>query len=590
MSEDLSNLPGARVVKPADKSKKGNGGWDAISFATGVARSIGQGVTFGFADEAEAYVRSVLGDETYEEAKKATNAELAKFRGENKILAFGLEIGAAVLAPGGYLRLAAKVPRLAKVAQKAMQKTTPVTRGAAGGALYGAGTAETKGDIPASMALGGTLGYAGARYAPAITEGAKELIKRGIPLSVGQRLGGSIGKIEEGLSRLPIFSEMMGPTRYKAVQQFATASYNEAFEPLGKTIKRGTDPREAAKQAQEIFNKSYDDALEGVDIEVTDEVLDRITNIIEPYKARVLPQQAKQLEQFAVDQIIGRAVNDRLTGAAIKEAQSSLGPISAGFSRSTDAYQKALGEALRELDAELLEIVATQFPAKAEKLTKVNKAYSMYYPIREAAASATDSAFTPNQLLSAIRRQEKRLGPSGLSRLAQGEGRLQKFAETAVETIGAKVPESSPLRTSSLMLMGGSGFLGDPFITGAGLAAGKGIYTPIGQAVTGGFTMPSKVPLMGGKQVGVIPTISEAMRSPATAGLLAAEAAPTVTPMASGLLGIPSAEAGPMMLPGAGEARIPEPGIRYETRRDRFGRPITYAITGGGTGMTRVTP
>jgi hypothetical protein len=44
------------------------------------------------------------------------------------------------------------------------------------------------------------------------------------------------------------------------------------------------------------------------------------------------------------------------------------------------------------------------------------------------------------------------------------------------------------------------------------------------------------------------------------------------------------------MLPGAGEARIPEPGIRYETRRDRFGRPITYAITGGGTGMTRVTP
>ena len=581
--EEIKSL-GLADAKPAQKTASG---WDAVSFATGVARSIGQGVTFGFADEAEAYVRSVLGDETYEEAKKATNAELSKFRGENPFLSFGLEIGAAIMTPGGLLKVASKVPSLAKIAQKGMQTTTPITRGAAGGALYGAGTAETMADVPASMALGGTLGYAGSRFAPAITESAKALIKRGIPLSVGQRLGGTIGMLEEGASRLPIGAEMIGPTRYKAVQQFATASYNEAFEPLGKTIKRGTAPRDAATQAQEIFNKSYDDALEGVDIEVTDEVLDRLTKIIEPYKARVLPQQAEQLEQFAVDQIISRAVNDRLTGAAIKEAQSSLSPIAAGFSRSTDAYQKALGEALRELDAELLEIVAAQFPAKAEKLTKVNKAYSMYYPIREAAASATDSAFTPNQLLSAVRRQEKRLGPAGLSRLAQGEGRLQKFAETAIEAIGSKVPESSPLRTSTVMLMGGSGYI-DPFLTGVGLGVGKGIYTPFGQAVTGGVTVPSKVPLMGGRQAGVIPTISAGMRSPATAGLLAAEAAPTVTPMASGLLGIPSAEAG--MLPGAGEARIPEQGVEYRTVRDRLGNPVTYAVTEGGARMTRVTP
>ena len=75
-----------------------------------------------------------------------------------------------------------------------------------------------------------------------------------------------------------------------------------------------------------------------------------------------------------------------------------------------------------------------------------------------------------------------------------------------------------------------------------------------------------------------------AMRSPATAGLLAAKAAP----MASGILGIPSAEAG--MLPGTGEARIPEPGIRYETITDRLGNRVTYAITDGGASMTRVTP
>ena len=37
--------------------------------AFNLARAIGQGLTFGFADEAEGYARSILGDETYTEAR-----------------------------------------------------------------------------------------------------------------------------------------------------------------------------------------------------------------------------------------------------------------------------------------------------------------------------------------------------------------------------------------------------------------------------------------------------------------------------------------------------------------------------------------
>jgi len=575
MSDDLSNLPGARVVKPAGKPEKKKSGWDDISFATGVARSIGQGITFGFADEAEAYVRSVLGDETYEEAKKATNAELAKFRGENPYIAFGLEIGAAVLAPGGYLRLAAKVPRLAKVAQKAMQKTTPVTRGAAGGALYGAGTAETRGDVPASMALGGTLGYAGARYAPAITEGAKELIKRGIPLSVGQRLGGTVGMIEEGLSKLPIGAEMIGPTRLKAIQQFATASYNEALSPLGKKVKMGASPRDAAKEAKKIFNESYDEALRGVEVDVGAGFIDDIQSVIAPYVQTLDKQGRAKLEEFIIDEIFERAPGDKLTGESIQAIQRRFGELAQTYMKSTDAYQSALGRAIRAVDAEMMDLVGKYYPAKADLLRKTNEAYSMYYPVRAAATGAgvRENVFTPAKLLSALQREEKKAGAAGLNRLEAGEGRLQQFAEAAAETIGAKVPESAPLRTMMTMGGVGGGAAIDPVMTALALGGGKLAYTRPGQAATS-FLMERVAP--------------PAMRSPATAGLLAAEAAPTVTPMASGLLGIPSAQAG--MLPGAGEARIPEPGIRYETRRDRFGRPITYAITGGGTGMTRVTP
>ena len=574
MADDLSNLPGARVVKPADKSKEGKSNWDAVSFATGVARSIGQGITFGFADEAEAYVRSVLGDQTYEEAKKATNAELAKFRGENPFLSFGLEIGAAVMTPGGLLKIASKVPGLAKVAQKGMQTTTPITRGAAGGALYGAGTAETKADIPASMALGAGLGYAGAKYAPAITEGAKELIKRGIPLSVGQRLGGTVGMIEEGLSKLPIGAEMIGPTRLKALQQFATAAYNEALAPLGKKVKKGADPRAAAIEAQEIFSDSYKKALQGIEIDAGAGFVDDIQAVIAPYVQALDKQGREKLEEFIIDEIFERAPGDKLTGEGIAAIQRRFGELAQNYMKSTDAYQSTLGRAIRAVDAEMMDLVGKYYPAKADLLRKTNEAYSMYYPVRAAATGANvkDNIFTPAKLLSAVQREERKAGAAGLNRLERGEGRLQKFAETAAETIGAKVPESAPLRTfATLAGYGAAGGAAafDPIMTGLALGGGKLAYTRPGQAATS-FLMER--------------VTAPAMRSPATAGLLAAEAAPT----ASGLLGIPSAEAG--MLPGTGEARIPEPGIRYETITDRLGNPVTYAITDGGASMTRVTP
>lgn len=573
--EEIESL-GLADAKPAQKTANG---WDAVSFATGVARSIGQGVTFGFADEAEAYVRSVLGDETYEEAKKATSAELSKFRGENPILSFGLEIGAAIMTPGGLLKVASKVPGLAKVAQKSMQATTPISRAALGGALYGAGAAETAGDIPASMALGAGLGYAGARYAPAITESAKALIKRGIPLSVGQRLGGTIGMLEEGASRLPIGAEMIGPTRLKALQQFATATYNEALSPLGKTVKKGSSPRDAAKEAKKIFDESYDKALQGIDIDLSGGVgtmfVNDIQKIIAPYKSRLTKAQAEQLETFIIDEIFNRIPGDRLTGQAIKDMQSSLGSIATDFMGSQDAYQKLLGRAVRDVDAEMMELVGKYYPSKDDLLKKTNEAYSMYYPVRAAATGAgvKENIFTPAKLLSAVQREEKKAGAAGLNRLEVGEGRLQQFAETAAEAIGAKVPESAPLRTFATLAGVGGASAFDPIMTGVALGGGKLAYTRPGQAL-----------LSAAIERGVSP----AMRSPATAGLLAAEAAPMVTPVASGLLGIPSAEAG--MLPGAGEARIPEQGVEYRTVRDRLGKPVTYAVTEGGARMTRVTP
>jgi len=540
MSEDFSNLPGAVDVGKSgadtNKSKSKSSEWDAVSFATGLARSIGQGVTFGFADEAEAYARSVLGDETYAEAKKATNAELSKFRGENPFISFGLEIGAAILTPGGVLKLATKVPSLARAAQTGLQSTTPVKRAMAGGGLYGAGTAEELKDVPVSVGLGATLGGAGAKMAPVISEGAKALIRRGIPLSVGQKLGGTVGVIEEGLSRLPLGAEIIGPTRLKAMEQFATSAYNEALAPLGKKVASGTDPRQAATQAQKIFSDSYEKALKDVEIDVGAGFVDDIQNVVAPYVQALDKQGRDKLEQFIVDEIFNRAPGDKLTGESIAAIQRRFGELAQTYMKSPDAYQSTLGRAIRAVDAEMMDIVGKYYPAKADLLRKTNEAYSMYYPVRAAATGAgvRENIFTPAKLLSSVQREERKSGAAGLNRLERGEGKLQKFAEQAQEVIGAKVPESAPLRTFLTLGSVGGGAAIDPVMTGLGLAIGKGLYTRPGQVVLGGGTL-------GRREVpGLAQAVAASMRSPATAGLLAAEAEPMVSPSVSGLLGMGS--------------------------------------------------
>ena len=51
-----------------------------LDITTGLSRSVGQGLLFGFADEAEAFVRSLAGDKGYEENLETIRSELDAFR------------------------------------------------------------------------------------------------------------------------------------------------------------------------------------------------------------------------------------------------------------------------------------------------------------------------------------------------------------------------------------------------------------------------------------------------------------------------------------------------------------------------------
>jgi len=116
-----------------------------VGVVGGVARAAAQGLTFGGADEAEAYIRSILGTREYDEILEEVRGQVKQFGTERPGLSLGSEIGGAVLpaiiaslftgGTGGVATMAARYPNLVRLG-KATGIVAPETL--AGGVGYGA--------------------------------------------------------------------------------------------------------------------------------------------------------------------------------------------------------------------------------------------------------------------------------------------------------------------------------------------------------------------------------------------------------------------------------------------------------------------
>jgi len=496
------------------------GGFDVMEFASGLARSIGQGITFGTADEAEGFVRSILGDQTYKQARDQVRKELEQFRSDYPKTAYGSEIASSIAMPMGVAGLAGRgiakgVTKLneplaeairqtvTKGVQKAPKALTGKTAQTAGmSAAYGAGAAEEMSDVPQSMITAGVLGAGLQRAAPAVTAGAAELIKKGVPLTVGQKFGGITGGIEERLAGLPVADFLIGGARRRAVTGFERAAYDEALAPLGQSLPKGVKGRDAYIKAESIINKAYDDVLKDISIPSPNQIISQIPDV-----AATLPkQEAGVYSRIIMKELGDRVADGRLTGTAFKEAQSALRQRAYKFMTSPDAYQRELGEALSDAAEELTTTLGKFNPDKAGKLANIDAAYSRFKPIQMAAsAKGMAGEVTPGKLLEKVYAQSRR-APSVLAR---GGARMQELAETGADVIGTRVPDSGTAGRLALAMgtLGGGAFV-DPVTTGL-IAGGTGaVYSPLGQAVINRALMP---------------TVSATMRSPAAGGLLAQE-------------------------------------------------------------------
>ncbi len=220
--------------------------------AEGLARSVGQGLTFGFGDEIEAGVRSLFGDETYREAVDDVRQDIDRFRDEQPYWAYGSEVASSFVLPGG---AAFKAMRHAPSAANAAMRGSAIA--GTSGAVTGAGKADANEDVIPNMVTGGTVGATAGAVAPFAKhlalispsiQGARFTYKGG--KMIADRLRKHYGKAGNEAA------EAFGRTGNNPTGFLAKDFASDAAERAAKQAAR----QEAAKQAKRELGKRIRDA------------------------------------------------------------------------------------------------------------------------------------------------------------------------------------------------------------------------------------------------------------------------------------------------------------------------------------------
>ena len=262
-----------------------------------------------------------------------------------------------------------------------------------------------------AAAMGGIGGAAGAKAsqlfskaAPAaVSPNVRTLTDEGIVLTPGQNAGGVIKAMEDKATSIPIVGDVINAARKRGLTEFNAAAIERAKLPGMQVDGVGTG---AVQDLRQGLGQAYDDVLSRSSANALET---DFVNKMASLRSMVSSLPAK--EQKAFDAIIEREIGGRMAPNGMVNAEnlqavkSGLGTEAQNFATSTDAYQRQLGQALKQADQEFRDLVTRANPQNATELAAIDKAYANFKRIQRAAAGVgtEDGVFTPAQLLSAAK-------------------------------------------------------------------------------------------------------------------------------------------------------------------------------------------
>lgn len=304
----------------------------------------------------------------------------------------------------------------------------------------------------------------------------KLLRDEGVQPTIGQTLGGAANWTEQKLQSVPILGDAIRGARGRALEQFNEAAVNRATEPIGVTIKGSG--QKAIAEAGDALSREYDDALKSIagvnfDTPQFNQRLGELKQMAE----NLTPEMNKKFNNVLDNIVLGRmSPNGSMLPEVFKKVDSEVGDIAARYSKSGSASESELGDALKQLKANLFDEVKASNPQVAARLDAADKGWANLVRLEKAGNSAinNEGVFTPAQLNSAVKNSDGRVRHRGAAR---GEALGQDLSSAGQSVLGNNYPDSG---TAGRMMMGAGALATgaiNPAIPAA-LVGGAAAYTP----------------------------------------------------------------------------------------------------------------
>jgi hypothetical protein len=323
-----------------------------------------------------------------------------------------------------------------------------------------------------------------AVISPDISPQIRSLMKEGVTPTAGQILGGGYKRAEEGLSSIPIIGDFIKSAQGRAMGDVNRVAFNRALTPIGEKLPEGIVGREAVQFVSEKLDDAYGKLLPKMTVLQDAPFQANISSLKNMVQSGAIDPKAVNFFNNWIDSNVVNKFQGQgaITGQTLKQVQSDLRETISRLSASTDADQRLIGDALKEAQDQVRQLVTRSNPQYASELKAIDKGYANFKRVERASAGlgAEEGIFSPAQLQSAVKAMDR---SKDKSKFAKGEALMQDLSESAKIALGNKVPDSgTPYRSmmAALAASGGAGAMGMPGVASA-LIASPLLYSQTGQ-------------------------------------------------------------------------------------------------------------
>jgi hypothetical protein len=329
-------------------------------------------------------------------------------------------------------------------------RAAPILADMAYGGAYGAGSADEGSRLNGATSgaltgvVGGMLGRRaagmfGSAFRGVRDKSAQALRDAGIPLTIGQAVGGKFKAREDRLAGFGGVGDAINARRLEGVQAFNRAAYNEALAPIGQQATNQVGEA-AVEQADDAVGAAYRRALDSVRLQ-----RDRSFGVDmqgPTALANRLPGETGENARYTLSERVGKGFdpNGGMSGNDFQQSVRGLEMDARGVRNAP--YGNDFGTVAKGARTALEDMLERQSPGSLDDYLSANAAYRNTSVLGEATAAAmnTGGVFTPAQLGNAARANARKF--TGRLSAATTDRPFFDLQRAGQDVLPSKIPDS----------------------------------------------------------------------------------------------------------------------------------------------------